>query len=249
VSRLESARTRIAGLGRGVRPHADDARAAATEYAAGARDTVAPAVEKAMDKARHMAQEVTQDKVLPALHSAQETARTSATPVIETAREKWSDDIGPRVAASMLAAKEAAEPVREEAKRRGIATIAALKGDLEPPPPHKGRRRIGKVLLWAGLAGVVAGAVRAWRRSQSPHEGWVSADSFAPGSASALDPDAGRTTPTRAPADTAGASPDEMLADESAAEVTEAGAAPTTAASAVSKKDVDDAIREAATRT
>jgi hypothetical protein len=199
--------------------------------------------------------------VLPALHSAQESARASAAPVVATAKEKWSDDIVPRVTASVLAAREAAEPVREEAVRRGAATIAALKGDLEPPPPKR-RRRIGKVLLWAGLAGIAASAIRAWRRTQSEGEGWVSAESFAPGTSSSMAPDSGGaepssygmpTGPAEAPADTAGATPDEMLADEATAEATETGATPattpTTRASAVSKQDVDDAIHEAAHRS
>jgi len=240
VSRLETVRGRITGAGRGLRPRAREVRTTAKDYAGGARETVAPAMERAMEKALDVARGVTQEKVLPALHTAQESARTSAAPALASAKEKWADEVVPRVTASVTAAKEAAQPVREEAMRRGAATLAALKGDLEPPRP-KGRRRhrVRKVLLFAGLTGVVVGAFHAWRRSQAA-ESWVSADSYAP---SRLEPDAG-STPA---ADAAGAAPDEVLADEASAEMTETGEV--TSPSAVSKRDVDDAIRTAGARS
>lgn len=183
-----------------------------------------------------------------------ETAREAATQYAGAAKE-WAaprletavgatktkvDDVAPKVAAAVAGALVAAEPVREEVKTRGSAAIAALKGDLAPPPSRK-RRPKGKLLvLVAALAGAVAGW-RMWSAKQSGEE-WSNQWQSAPGAASSTSSSTGDTAGSAGTAtlggtaaagaegqtlDGAAASPDEALADTSL-EAPEADRTPTT---------------------
>src|SRR5687768_3316328 len=86
------------------------------------------------------------ERAREAVTPAVEQVREAAAPPLALAKEKIVDEVLPRVGASVAAALAASEPVREEAKRRGSATVAALKGDLEPPAPPRRKRRLGKFL-------------------------------------------------------------------------------------------------------
>lgn len=116
------------------------------------------------------------EAVVPAIGHARE----AVLPALESARKSvegtLKSDVLPRVAASLAAT----EPARDEAMRRGSAAIAALRGQVEAPPAHTGRRRIGKVLI---VTAVAAAAVAAWRAWKLPHnsEDWVQADTFTSG--------------------------------------------------------------------
>jgi hypothetical protein len=199
------------------------------------------------------------ERAREAVTPAVEQVREAAAPQLALAKEKIVDEVLPRVGAGVAAALAASEPVREEAKRRGSATVAALKGDLEPPAPPRRKRRLGKFLFLTGIAAAATAAVKAWRNSRNRDE-WTSADTYA--STTGMPPrtttgagtttaDSAGSTPTgtmAAPADAAAASPDEALADEARATVTSPDTdtvGPVTEPAAVSEQEVDDAIREA----
>jgi Family of unknown function (DUF5324) len=230
VSRLSTVRSRTAKVKKQVAPRASDAR----ETAAGYADRFAPRVEAA----RHVVGprvETARDALVPRLESAKdvvgprlETARESLAPHLETAREKVRDDLLPKVAGAAVAALAASEPVRDEARSRGVATLAALKGELTSADVKKARRRgrrsrFGKIALVAGIAGAGFAAWRWWTKQSEPD--WT-VDEFRESSA---DQPSGAWSPTAASeaagtsgsqisTDTAAASPDEALADAAESE-------------------------------
>ena len=55
--------------------------------------------------------------------------------------------------AAVAAASEKAEPYADEAKRRGRATAAAVKGEVDPP---KKGSKLKKLVVFGGLAGLGA---------------------------------------------------------------------------------------------
>ena len=160
------------------------------------------------------------------LESHVESARDKAAPLVAEAREKagpalndakirFSDDVLPVLTAALAAINEATEETRDEAKRRGKATAAALKGEVEAP---KKKHRLRKLLLVLGLGGVAAVVARkvteqrasnAWQSSYSPTPASPSAD------------DTGASTPDEAVADAAESphpvtTPDNPLAESKA---------------------------------
>ena len=109
-------------------------------------------------------------------------AREKASPAINDAKIKFSDDVLPVLTAALAAINEATEETRDEAKRRGKATAAALKGEVEAP---KKKHRFRKLLVVLGLGGVAAVVARkvteqrasnAWQSSYSPTPASPSAD-------------------------------------------------------------------------
>jgi hypothetical protein len=142
-----------------VVPHLATARDAVVPVLGHAREAVAPVLGQARDAAApHLA--VARDRaVTPVLHA-------------------FKDDVLPRVSAGVSAGLAASEPVRAEAMRRGSASIAALRG-IEPPKQHKGRRRLGKVMIVVALGAAASAAWKAWKL---PHgsDDWVHTDA-APG--------------------------------------------------------------------
>jgi hypothetical protein len=167
-------------------PAAAEAREAALRYAESTRDWAAPKVEAAIDW---------------------------AAPRVEPMTTRVKDDVMPKVASAVTAALVASEPAREEAKSRGTAAIAALRGEIEAPKPKKHRLR--KLFLLAGVIGAAVAGWKAWMGQQDRQpEPWATPIGSAPSSA------AGSTysTPSSTSAlgdDAAGASPDEALADSS----------------------------------
>ena len=110
-----------------------DARESAMKYAESTRDWAAPKVEAAKDWAG---------------------------PRVEPVAARVKDDVLPKVAAAVAAALAASEPAREEAKTRGTAAIAALRGEVEAPKPKKHRLR--KLFLLAGVVGAAVAGWKAW---------------------------------------------------------------------------------------
>lgn len=144
---MDSAREKAAPVIADAKLRAADARVKAAPYVAEAREKAAPYVAEARE-------------------------RTS--PAIEGARTKLATEVLPVLTAAVAAASEATEEARGEAKRRGLATAAALKGELEPP---KETHRLRSLLILLGLTGIAAlvakklsdrEASTAWQSSYSP---------------------------------------------------------------------------------
>lgn len=161
--------------GKKVAPVASDARESAARYAESTRDWAAPKVE---------------------------AAREWAAPHVEAGAARVKDDVLPRVAGAVTAALAASEPAREEAKTRGTAAIAALRGEVEAPKPKK--HRVRKLFLLAGVVGAAVAGWKAWvgQTNRQP-EPWATPIGTASSAGAAPVTD-----------DAAGASPDEALADK-----------------------------------
>ncbi|HMD11531.1 MAG TPA: hypothetical protein VKG90_04280, partial [Marmoricola sp.] len=100
---------------------------------------------------------------------------------------------------------EKAEPYADEALRRGRATAAAVKGEVDAPKP-KGSR-LKKLIVFLGLAGLGAFVYKKLKGDDSS-TAWQSSYQPAPA-----------PTPTATVAeDASGASPDEAVADAVAGE-------------------------------
>jgi hypothetical protein len=188
-------------FGKKSAPVASDARESALKYAETTRDWAAPKVEAAKDW---------------------------AAPRVEPVTARVKDDVIPKVAAAVAAALAASEPAREEAKTRGTAAIAALRGEVEAPRPKKHRLR--KLFLLAGVVGAAVAGWKAWvgQQDRKP-EPWatpigtassagVGTGGTAGSTGSGLTAGTAAATPgtagiTKVTDDAAGASPDEALAD------------------------------------
>jgi len=107
-----------------LEPVARDVRGGTSSATDTAMDWAAPKVEAARDWAAPRV----------------ETAVEWATPRVETAVEKVREDLIPKMAEAVVGALAATEPARKEAKVRGTAAVAALKGELEPPKSRKRRQ-------------------------------------------------------------------------------------------------------------
>jgi len=165
--------------------------------------------------------EVLRERAAPRLAAARERALEELEAARERAVEelvpKVREEIAPRVKEVVAGAVERTEPAREEALARGLAALAALRGEAVVAPP---RRRQGRRLLLVLLAGVAAGAAArlAWSR-RAAAQAWRSGSWHESRPASAPEP---TPTPNWPPAagtpahDAAGASPDEALADAAA---------------------------------
>jgi Family of unknown function (DUF5324) len=224
TSRAETARKQAENLTEKLAPYAATARESATHAAEEAREWAGPKLEH---------------------------AREWSTPRIEHVRERVDHDLVPKVAGAVATALAAAEPVREEAKTRGAAALAALKGELEPPRPRRRRHPLRKLLLFTALGAALAAAWKAWQsKSAGTESTWSGGATSTPADtaptatgpslaepipAPTTAPTTGATTGATATAggvvgthpsadDTAAASPDEALADEAAAQ--EASAVP-----------------------
>jgi hypothetical protein len=152
-----------------VAPVASDARESVVRAAGSSYDWAAPKVEATKDwAAPHV--ETAIDWAAPRV----ETAKDWAAPRVETAAQKVKDDVLPRVAEAVAAALVASEPVREEAKTRGTAAIAALRGELDPPAPRR-RRRTKRFFLFLTLTGAAVAGWKVWsssNRAERP-DPWV----------------------------------------------------------------------------
>ena len=158
---MESAREKAAPVIAEAGKRAADAREKAAPYVAEAREKAAPYVAQAREKAE---------------------------PVVDTARAKFAAEVLPVVTAALAAASEATEEVREEALKRGAATAAALKGEVEAPK-KKESHKLRTFLILIGLGGIAAFVAKRMSDRQAS-TAWQSSYSPTPSSASTT------TTPT-----------------------------------------------------
>ncbi|MCW2757604.1 MAG: hypothetical protein JWO46_1350 [Nocardioidaceae bacterium] len=178
-----------------IAPHVDSAREQLAPYIADAREKAGPALADARDKAAPYIAD----------------ARDKAAPYVADARERFVSDVVPAVSSAVSDARDKAAPyiaeAREEAARRGAATAAALKGEVDPP---KKGGKLKKVLLAGGLLGL--GAFVFSKLKGKDADPWQSTYTPPPPPRPTVVPDA------PADKDDAGASPDEAISDAVAGE-------------------------------
>ncbi|MFG1666045.1 DUF5324 family protein [Streptomyces sp. Y7] len=156
-----------------VAPYADTAKDRAALYAHEARVRLAPMVSQATEQARAQARLQYDAHLAPRL----EQALTHVPPKVDLAAHEAA--VRTRKAARQAAdysrpkieqAVAAAGPVRDEAAARGVAALAALRGQVSPQEiqrlvrKHERRARAGRVVKVLAVLGLVAGgAVAAWK--------------------------------------------------------------------------------------
>lgn len=148
-----------------VAPYADTAKDRASYYANEALVRLAPKVSLAAEQARvqygaHLAPRLEQARthVPPKVDQAAVRTRLAAAQAAEYTR--------PRIEQAVAAA----QPVREEAASRGVAAIAALRGQVSPQEiqklvrKHERRAKAGRVAKGLLILGILAGgAFAAWK--------------------------------------------------------------------------------------
>ncbi len=234
---VEQAQDLARDVSEAIAPHVDRARdelapllADARGQLADARDQVAPRIADARDQIGPKLAEA-RDDLAPRIAEA----RDQIAPHVEDARG--------RLAKGVATATAAATPVAVEARRRGTAAAAALKG--EPVVvKKKGRKR--KLFVFATLAGLGALAVQKLRGGESAN--WQTSYSPSPAPAappappSPAAPMAGSHTADvpvdSASGDPVGASPGESISD--AAEEPHPVTTPDAPAEDVDVADIED---------
>jgi hypothetical protein len=166
-------------------------------------DKLAPHVESARDKAAPVIADA-KTKAAPMIADA----RSKTAPVVSDARNRLTTEVLPVITAAIAAATEASEPYREEAKKRGAAATAALKGEVSAP---KKKHRFRKFLGLVGLAGIAALVAKSLSDRQAT-TAWQSSYQPTPATPPAAAPS---TTGGKHVDDEAASSPDEALADAS----------------------------------
>jgi hypothetical protein len=134
-------------------------------------------------KAQTTAAEQARVTVIPAVTGAAQQAKEKLGPRLETTKARVTpalEELGPALSAALAAAATASEPYRDEAKRRGDAAVAALRGEVEPP---KSKHRIRKLLMVLGVGAAVAAAYK-WFKSREAADEWEQA--YQPTSARAV---------------------------------------------------------------
>lgn len=178
-------------------PHVENAREKAAPLLADARDKAAPVIAEAREKAAPLIAE----------------AREKATPAVAEAKDRFTTEVVPMLTAALAAATEATEEVRDETKKRGKATVAALKGEVEAP--KKNRHRVRKFVLVIGVGGVVAAVAKKLSDRQAS-TAWQSAYT-PPAPTTPVTPSPPQAGAHKAEADDeGGASPDVAVADSAA---------------------------------
>ncbi len=132
----------------------EQARKSGSAAAHDALDKIGPLAKQARKSGAAAAHDAL-EKITPVLDDAFD----KVAPAVETARDKVSDDLLPKL--NKLLAEAADHPVAQEAGKRGRATAAALRGDLElPTKKRRAGRVIGTIALLAAAGGVAFVAVR-----------------------------------------------------------------------------------------
>jgi hypothetical protein len=134
-----------------------------------AREKVSPYAEKAVERGAHYAH-VAVEKAGPVIDDALSKVGPATEHAAEKAREKFSEDVLPKVTLALASLAAAAEPVVEETSRRGKATKAALKGEIDAP--KKKTHRLRKVVLFLGFGALAAAAVK--KLLTPPEPAWQS---------------------------------------------------------------------------
>jgi Family of unknown function (DUF5324) len=156
-SRLETAKERAESashtLGQKVGP-----------VVSSAKDKAKPYAEKAVERGATAASAAV-DKVSPVVDEALHKVGPATTDAAEKARERFNDDVLPKITGALVALAAAAEPVVEETSKRGKATKAALKGEIEAP---KKTHRLRKVVIALGFSAMAAAAVKRFLTPKEP---------------------------------------------------------------------------------
>ncbi|MFF0201084.1 DUF5324 family protein [Streptomyces sp. NPDC005017] len=167
-----------------VAPYADTAKERAAHYAQEARVRIAPKVALAAGQARvqyesHLAPRIAEVRthVPPmvdlAAHDAAARARVAARQAAEYSRQA-AEYSRPMIEQAVAAAG----PVRDEAAARGVATLAALRGQVTPEDIRKiirhherrarGRRAVKFLAVTGLLAGTAFAAWKWWDKQSNP---------------------------------------------------------------------------------
>lgn len=133
-----------------------------------AREKVSPYAEKAVERGAHLAHQAV-EKAGPVLDDALAKVGPATEHAAEKARGRLNDDLLPKVTAALATLAAAAEPVVEETARRGKATKAALKGEVDVP---KKSHKLRNVVLFLGLGALAAAAVK--KLLTPPEPAWQS---------------------------------------------------------------------------
>ncbi|MEI8406937.1 MULTISPECIES: hypothetical protein [unclassified Kribbella] len=160
--RVETAKDR-------VRPLAESASEKLGPAVGTAREKVSPYAEKAVERGAYYAN-VAVEKASPVIDDALAKVGPATEHAAEKARERFNDDVLPKVTAALASLAAAAEPVVEETQRRGKATKAALKGELDVPT--KKSHKLRKVVLFLGFGALAAAAVK--KLLTPPEPAWQS---------------------------------------------------------------------------
>ncbi|MFJ7075303.1 DUF5324 family protein [Streptomyces sp. NPDC098781] len=156
-----------------VAPYADTAKDRAAQYAQEARVRLAPMVSQATEQARAQARLQYGAHVAPYLEQARshvppkvdQAAHDAAARTRKAARQA-ADYSRPRFEQAVAAAA----PVRDEAAARGVAAVAALRGQVSAKEieklvrKHERRARTGRAVKMLAVLGLLAGgAFAAWK--------------------------------------------------------------------------------------
>jgi hypothetical protein len=133
-----------------------------------ARERVSPYAEKAVERGAAVAHAAV-EKAGPVIDDALSKVGPATEHAAEKARERFNDDLLPKVTAALATLAAAAEPVIEESSRRGKATAAALKGEIDVP---KKSHKLRKVVLFLGFGALAAAAVK--KLLTPPEPAWQS---------------------------------------------------------------------------
>ena len=132
-----------------LEPYVANARDSVAPYVSNARDSVAPYVSTARDRITPVAEKT--------MASAQDIASNKLKPAYDQAVATTRDTVAPAVSTALANAATNTAPARAEAKVRGTAALAALRGETV-----KSRRRwplVAGVLLLGTLVGAAAAEV------------------------------------------------------------------------------------------
>jgi hypothetical protein len=151
-----------------VRPLAESAVGTARDSVGSARERVSPYAEKAVERGAAVAHAAV-EKAGPVIDDALSKVGPATEHAAEKARERFNDDLLPKVTAALATLAAAAEPVIEESSRRGKATAAALKGEIDVP---KKSHKLRKVVLFLGFGALAAAAVK--KLLTPPEPAWQS---------------------------------------------------------------------------
>jgi hypothetical protein len=199
--RVETAKDRVRPLAESasqkVGPVAGEVRDRLAPAVGTAREKVSPYAEKAVERGATIAHAAV-EKAGPVIDDALSKVGPATEHAAEKARERLNDDLLPKVTAALAALAAAAEPVVEETSRRGKATKAALKGEVDAP---KKSHKLRKAVLFLGLGALAAAAVK--KLLTPPEPAWQSTPTSGRDYSSAP---AG-TTPRHTPEKPAGAAP------------------------------------------
>lgn len=156
-----------------VAPYADTAKDRAAHYAHEARVRLAPKVSQATEQARAQALLQYGAHVAPRLEQARahvptkvDLAAHEAAVRTRKAARQAADYSRPRIEQAVAAAG----PVRDEAAARGVAALAALRGQVSPQEieklvrKHQRRAKVGRTAKVLAVVGAFAGAAfAAWK--------------------------------------------------------------------------------------